>query len=73
VVETTYDAHDTTPVLVCGEPAAVLNIESMRIDAFTETDVKILEIIAQHVASALERINRVEEIKKSNAPSKHST
>jgi PAS domain S-box-containing protein len=45
-----------TPVMVSGEPAAVLNIESTRLNAFTENDARVLETIALHVASALEQI-----------------
>lgn len=45
-----------TPVILKGEVQAVISIESMIKGAFTDSDVQILEIIAQHVESALERI-----------------
>jgi PAS domain S-box-containing protein len=45
-----------TPVVVQGEVEAVIGVESTVKGAFTDFDVQILEIIAQHVASALERI-----------------
>jgi len=45
-----------TPVILKGEIQAVISVESMQKDAFKESDVKILEIISYHVASALERI-----------------
>ncbi len=46
-----------TPVLLRGDTVAVLNIESTRVNAFTDADAKVLETLAQHVASAIERIN----------------
>ncbi len=45
-----------TPVVVQGEVEAVISVESTIKGAFTDSDMQILEIIAQHVASALERI-----------------
>ena len=48
-----------TPVIVHGKVEAVIGVESTKTDAFTDSDVQILEVIAQHVASALERIGRV--------------
>jgi len=45
-----------TPVVVQGEVEAVTGVESTVRGAFTDSDVQILEVIAQHVASALERI-----------------
>ena len=50
------------PVVLDGETVAVINAESTRIDAFTENDRKLLEILAMHVASALERIRVREQI-----------
>ena len=44
------------PVLVQGNMEAVIGIESMDKDAFGDSDVQILEVIALHVASALERM-----------------
>ncbi len=45
-----------TPVVVQGKVEAVISVESTIKGAFRDSDVQILEIIAQHVASALERI-----------------
>ncbi len=45
-----------TPVVIQGEVEAVISVESTKKGAFIDSDVQILEIIAQHVASALERI-----------------
>jgi len=50
------------PVVLDGETVAVINAESTRTDAFTENDRKLLEILATHVASALERIRVREQI-----------
>jgi len=44
------------PVLVRGNVEAVIGIESVDRDAFGDSDVQILEVIALHVASALERM-----------------
>jgi PAS domain S-box-containing protein len=41
------------PVKVGGEAVAVLNVESTRLDAFTDNDRRLLEIFAEHVASAI--------------------
>jgi PAS domain S-box-containing protein len=44
------------PVVVAGEVEAVINVESADLNAFTEEDRIILEILASHVASALQRL-----------------
>ncbi|MGD2200729.1 MAG: GAF domain-containing protein, partial [Candidatus Bathyarchaeota archaeon] len=41
------------PVMVDGEPVVVLNVESPRLDAFSEEDQMLVEILAQHVSTAL--------------------
>jgi len=51
------------PVIVDGEVIAVLNVESLQLDAFTDEDQKLLEILAQHVASALTRLKQTEQLK----------
>jgi len=48
------------PVLVHGETVAVLNVESSQPDAFTNEDQYLLETLAMHVASALERLKQVD-------------
>ena len=50
----------TAPIFVGKEAAAVINIESPNLNEFTERDVKLLEILAQHVSSALIRLNEAE-------------
>jgi len=50
----------TTPILMEKEAAAVINIESPNLNEFTERDVMLLEILAQHVSSALTRLNEAE-------------
>jgi signal transduction histidine kinase len=44
------------PVISEGRVVAVLNVESVRLDAFTLRDQQLLELLANHVASALMRI-----------------
>jgi len=44
------------PVLVEGEVAAVIDVEDVEIEAFSEEDRKILEILAEHMSSAIRRI-----------------
>lgn len=47
------------PVLHEGEVVAVLNVESVKLDAFTDEDKKLLEILAWHVSSALGQLEHV--------------
>ena len=51
------------PALVDGEAAAILNVESTRLDAFTDEDQHLLETLAMHVSSALSRLRHVERLK----------
>ena len=53
----------TTPIFAGREVAAVINIESPSLNEFTERDVALLEILAQHVSSALIRLNEIEKRK----------
>jgi signal transduction histidine kinase len=53
----------TTPIFAGGEVAAVINIESPSLNEFTGRDVTLLEILAQHVSSALTRLNEIEKRK----------
>ena len=50
------------PVKVSGNVVAVINVESTRLDAFTENDRKVLEILATHVASAFSQIKAREQL-----------
>ena len=43
------------PVIVNGEIVAVINVESVEINAFDEVDKTLMETLALHVASALQR------------------
>jgi PAS domain S-box-containing protein len=50
------------PVIVDGEAAAVINVESHLVNAFTEMDQILLETLAMHVSSAIERLKRMERL-----------
>ena len=52
------------PVIVDNRCVAVLNTESLKQDAFAEQDKKLLEILANHVASAYSRIKYLKELEK---------
>ena len=43
-------------VIVGGESVAVINLENEELNAFDEVDNKLMETLALHVASALERL-----------------
>ncbi len=53
----------TTPIFIGEEVTAVINIESPNINGFTEGDVMLLEILAQHVSSAFTRLDEAEKRK----------
>ena len=55
------------PVIVDGEVEAVINIENEIVNAFTPQDRRLLEIFADHVASAMVRLREMERLKKSEA------
>ncbi len=48
------------PVVIDGETVAVINMESLHLDAFDEKDQKLVETLAMHVASAYQRISESE-------------
>ena len=52
------------PALLEGETVAVLNVERRQLDAFIESDRKLLETLAGHVASVIERLRREAEEKR---------
>ena len=52
------------PVRNDGEVIAVLNIESPIVDAFTDQDIKLLEILALHVGTSLIRLRQEREIRR---------
>jgi signal transduction histidine kinase len=57
-------AELASPIIIDGEAVGVLNIESTEKDAFTEQDRQQLEILANHVASAIDRVANLEEVKR---------
>ena len=50
------------PVKIGEKVVAVINVESEKLDAFSESDRKLLEIFAEHVASAITRIDQLKKI-----------
>lgn len=55
------------PMKVGGKVLGVLNVESRRLDAFNEEDKRLLEILASHVAIALNNLKRQEKLAALNA------
>ena len=51
------------PVLIDAEAVAVLCVDSVRLDAFSDEDQKLLETLAIHVGSALGRMRSVEALR----------
>jgi PAS domain S-box-containing protein len=54
----------TVPVLVGNEAVAVLNVENAGVNAFSEHDQMLLEILASHVSSALNRLQQQGEVRR---------
>ena len=52
----------TTPIFINKETVAVINIESPNLNEFTRRDAVLLEILAQHVSSALTKLNETEKM-----------
>lgn len=50
------------PVLDENEAVGVLNVESRRLNAFTDEDQTLLELLAKHVAAEIRRLRREEEL-----------
>lgn len=57
-------AELASPIIIDGEAVGILNIESTEKDAFTELDKQQLEILANHVATAIDRIANLEEVQR---------
>ena len=55
------------PVIIDGKVEAVINLESEEVDAFTQQDLRLLEIFADHVASAIGRLKEVKKLRESEA------
>jgi signal transduction histidine kinase len=51
------------PVILDGVTVAVLNFESLDLDAFDDADQKLLETFAVHVSSSIYRIRQMERVK----------
>jgi PAS domain S-box-containing protein len=58
------------PVVVDGETVAVINMESMQPNAFDETDQRLVETLATHVASAYQRIEESKRAARARTPGK---
>ena len=52
------------PVMVGDRVEAVLNFESIDVNAYTEQDQRLLETLAMHVSSALERIRQLDTLER---------
>jgi PAS domain S-box-containing protein len=65
--ESSYDmlSEIAVPVIVENEVVAILNAESGALEAFSETDQQLLEILAFHVASEIKRLRADWDIRKS--------
>lgn len=55
------------PIIVGGEVRAVINVEDVHLNAFTDMDRVLLETLASHVATAMYRLNHQEEDAKAQA------
>ncbi len=51
------------PVKIGGKVVAVINLEKERLNAFSDEDRRIIEILGEHVASAISRIEHLKAIK----------
>ncbi|MBD3206157.1 response regulator [Candidatus Bathyarchaeota archaeon] len=52
------------PVKIGGEAVAVINVESPEENFFDDTDRKLMELLAESVSSAIERLRRVEALER---------
>jgi putative methionine-R-sulfoxide reductase with GAF domain len=44
------------PIVVGGEVVCVLDVQSFEVDGFGDNEKRLLEILGQHIASALRRL-----------------
>lgn len=58
--EEEYLSELAVPVIADGKAVALLNVESHRLNAFSEQDQELLETLASHVASAISRLRHQE-------------
>ena len=61
-ISTTRLSELVVPVIVEGKTVAILNVESSQLNAFNDEDQRLLETLAVHVGSALERLRHEEEL-----------
>jgi len=52
------------PIIVAGETVGVLNVEGKLPNMFTEKELQLLELLAVHVSTAIDRLNREREVEK---------
>jgi len=52
------------PIVIQEKAVGVLNVESLRMNAFTEQDQTLLEMLPIHVASAIDRLTKVGELER---------
>ena len=57
-------AELVSPIIIDGEAVGVLNVENTQVDAFTEQNRIFLELLAMHVASAIERLEKMYELER---------
>lgn len=53
------------PVKINDRAVAVINVENENLNAFSEDDQRLLEILAQHIGSALGRLDEIESLRNS--------
>lgn len=58
--EATTRSEIVVPVKVGGEVVAVVNVENPRLNAYSQDDVSIMEMLGNHFSSAIERIRATE-------------
>jgi len=63
-VEVPFLSEIAVPVKVDRDVRAVINVESTELDAFTEADMRLLELLALHVSSSLSRLTKLEDLEK---------
>ena len=63
-VGTEFLSEVAVPVKVDGEVRAVINVESTELDAFTEGDRRLLELLALHVSSSLSRLTKLVDLER---------
>jgi len=55
-----YLSELAVPVKVDGEVISVINVESMELGAFTESDRRLMETLAAHAGSAISRLRQID-------------